>query len=79
MALLYNNNIFHKDAFLNLEILFEDIFEKCWHQHSCVVKMKNLSYLSIIQSDFLNLIRMYFEQYYHKIENVSKNQYFLVY
>ena len=27
--LSYNNNIFHKNAFLNLEILLKDIFEKC--------------------------------------------------
>ena len=44
ITLLYNNNIFHKNAFLNLNILLKDIFEKCWHQHSCVVKMNSLSY-----------------------------------
>ena len=49
--MLYNNNIFYKNAFLDLKILLKDIFEKCWHQHSCVVKMNSLSYLSIVQSD----------------------------
>ena len=52
IALLYNNNIFHKNDFLNLEMLLKDIFEKCWHQHSCVVKMNSLSDLSIGHSDY---------------------------
>ena len=78
IALLYNNKIFHKNTFLNLEILFKDIFEKCWHQYSCVVKMNSFSYLSIVQSDLfsLNLFCMDFEQYFDKIENVLENHYF---
>ena len=47
----YNNDIFQKNAFLNLETLLKDIFEKCWHQRSCVVKMNSLSDLFILQSD----------------------------
>ena len=49
----YNNDIFQKNAFLNLEILLKDIFEKCWHERSCVVKMNSLSDLFIVQSDYI--------------------------
>ena len=82
IALLYNNNIFHKNAFLNLEILLKDLFEKCWNQNSCVVKMNSLFYLSIVQSDyfpklishaFWTILRLKMQ-----IENALKNHYFLV-
>ena len=49
----YNNDIFQKNAFLNLKTLLKDIFEKCWHERSCVVKMNSLSDLSIVQSDYI--------------------------
>ena len=52
IARLHNNNMFHKNFFLRLEILLKDIFEKCWHHNSCILKMNNLSYLSIAQSDY---------------------------
>ena len=52
IPLLYNNNIFHKNAFLDFKVFLKDIFEKCWHQYSCVVKMNSLSYLSIAQFDY---------------------------
>ena len=58
ITLLHNNHIFHENAFLNLEILLKDIFEKCWHQHSCFVKMYSLSYLPIVQSNYF--LEIYF-------------------
>ena len=68
--LWYNNNIFHKNPFLNLEILLKDIFEKCWYQQSCVVKMN--SFVLFIHCTILllslNLFCMHFEQYYVTIK-----------
>ena len=48
IILLSNSHIFHKNASLNLETLLKDIFEKCRHKHTCIVKMNDLFYLSIV-------------------------------
>ena len=62
---------------MNLEILLKDIFEKCWHQHSVLLKLiACLIYLLYNLITFLNLFRTHFERYYDKIENVLKNHNF---
>ena len=49
----YSSIIVHKNTFLNLQTLLKHICKKCWHRHFCVVKTNGLSYLSIVQSDYL--------------------------
>ena len=71
IALLDNNNMFPKNAFLNLEIFLKNIFEKYWHQHSRVVKMNSLSYLSIVQSD--NFLETYFSCILNNVTIKLKN------
>ena len=58
--------MFHANTFLNFQILLKNVFEKCLHQHSHVVKMNSLSYLfhCTVWLLSLNLFRMHFEQYH---------------
>ena len=72
----YNNDIFQKIAFLNLEALLKDIFEKCWRQRSCVVKMNSLSIYSLHILITFSTFRICFEQYYNNIENVFEKSHF---
>ena len=70
VTLLYNNGIFYKNDFLNLEILLKDISDISLVYNLVLLIHCTIEFLS------LNLFCKRSEQYYDKTENNLENHYF---